>query len=387
MTEGFTYGKITDEELARIRERIGEWYQVPLRARYNETATRDTIRHFCNGIGDDNPLYRDQAYAVETRHGEIIAPPSFLYSCYIVSGGGGFPGVHGFMAGNDWEFFKTVRLGDSITVTLRYTDLVVKEKSEYAGRTAIPYREGFFWNQHGELVARALGWSVRAERKAAKEKGKYQQIKKYEYTPDELQAIEDAYDAEEIRGNAPRYWEDVAVGDALVPVVKGPLNHTDIQGFSAGCHGAATTGRGGAHKFGLAYKRRHPAWAYKDPVTGVVDTPERVHVSSTMSDEIAIPAAYDYGHQRLSWLFHVVTNWMGDDGFLKRFYGELRRFNLLGDTTWCQGNVIKKYEENGEHLVDIEIRAENQRGEVTAPGRVTVCLPSRSLDQVPRTGC
>lgn len=77
-----------------------------------------------------------------------------------------------------------------------------------------------------------------------------------------------------------------------------------------------------------------------------------------------------------------MTNWQGDDAFLKKLYAELRRFNVLGDTTWVRGKVTQKYVENGEHLVDCEIHAENQRGETTAPGMATVSLPSKSVTPI-----
>jgi hypothetical protein len=67
---------------------------------------------------------------------------------------------------------------------------------------------------------------------------------------------------------------------------------------------------------------------------------------------------------------------MGDAAFLKRIRTELRRFNTMGDTTWCRGTVTKKYKKDGYALVDIDIRAENQRTEKTAVGMATVILPS-----------
>jgi hypothetical protein len=68
---------------------------------------------------------------------------------------------------------------------------------------------------------------------------------------------------------------------------------------------------------------------------------------------------------------------MGDDAFLKRLRVECRRFNVYGDTQWCKGKVVRKYLSGEAPLVDLEIWAENQRGEVTAPGYATVMLPSR----------
>ena len=70
---------------------------------------------------------------------------------------------------------------------------------------------------------------------------------------------------------------------------------------------------------------------------------------------------------------------MGDAGFVKRVRTEMRRFNIVGDTTFCKGKVVRKYVKDKTALVDIEIAAENQRGEVTTPGLATVALPSRDV--------
>lgn len=37
---------------------------------------RPMIRHYCEVMEDANPLYHDEAYAKESRYGEIIAPPT-----------------------------------------------------------------------------------------------------------------------------------------------------------------------------------------------------------------------------------------------------------------------------------------------------------------------
>jgi hypothetical protein len=48
-----------------------------------------------------------------------------------------------------------------------------------------------------------------------------------------------------------------------------------------------------------------------------------------------------------------------------------------GETWQCKGKVSKKYVEEGEHLVDLEIGLENGKGQVTTPGTATVALPSK----------
>ena len=176
---------------------------------------------------------------------------------------------------------------------------------------------------------------------------------------------------EEIRGDNPRWWEDVQVGDDLKPVVKGPMSHGDITAFVAGCIG------GISHGIQLREMLRHPSWGFTDPTTGAQEAIIRVHDIQEAAESAGLPGAYDYGCQRCCWMGHLLTNWAGDDGFVKKMYVELRRFNVVGDTTWCKGKVIAKRQEDGENLVDLEIWGENQRGEQTTKGTAILRLPSR----------
>lgn len=43
----------------------------------------------------------------------------------------------------------------------------------------------------------------------------------------------------------------------------------------------------------------------------------------------------------------------------------------------CKAVVIRKYVENGEHLVECQSWTENPKGEKTAPGKAIVMLPLR----------
>jgi hypothetical protein len=68
---------------------------------------------------------------------------------------------------------------------------------------------------------------------------------------------------------------------------------------------------------------------------------------------------------------------MGDHGFLRSLDAQVRRFNLVGDTTWCRGKVVDKREEDGKKVVICEIWCEDQRGDITAKGMATVELPTK----------
>ncbi|HZP26564.1 MAG TPA: hypothetical protein VFB90_05895 [Dehalococcoidia bacterium] len=76
-------------------------------------------------------------------------------------------------------------------------------------------------------------------------------------------------------------------------------------------------------------------------------------------------------------LVRVLTDWMGDEGFLKRLSFEMRRQQRPGDTMTCRGRVTRKYIEDGRHYVDCEVWAESEREGMTTPGRAVVALPSR----------
>lgn len=78
----------------------------------------------------------------------------------------------------------------------------------------------------------------------------------------------------------------------------------------------------------------------------------------------------------------LIHDWIGDDGFLRRFHLEFRKSNYFGDTITFKGKVTKKYVNNGEHCVDADIWCENQRDGITTPCSCTVMLPSKTLPGV-----
>ena len=72
-----------------------------------------------------------------------------------------------------------------------------------------------------------------------------------------------------------------------------------------------------------------------------------------------------------------MTDWIGDDGFLRSLNVQVNRINALGDMTWCKGKVTRKHVFEGKHIVECEVWAENQDGAVTAKGDASVQLLSK----------
>lgn len=371
-------GKITEEAMAAAKAMIGSYLRPE--GPFIQDVSIDSIRTYCNGIGDLNPLFRDLEYGRRSRHAAIVSHPTqpMAYG-YIGRTRWGFPGVHGFFAGNDWEFFRNWRVGDRINCLERVVGVVEKE-SKFSGKLVIQYTEALFLNQHDDLMSRVLGWCTRHERRASREKGKYEGTKSSQYTIEELEKIEkvELDEPNRIRGGKIRYFQDVNVGDELDPIARGPLTAMDLKGFNVG------VGRGLTHGLVLQNAQRHPGHYFRNPEAGGgIEYTGVGHQRGSTAQQVGVPDAYDYGPGRTSWLTTFVTNWMGDAAFLKRLRGEMRRFNVVGDTTFCKGKIARKYEKDGYALVDIEIWAENQRGEVTAPGIATVMLPSKDLSHKP----
>ncbi|MFC1871762.1 MaoC family dehydratase N-terminal domain-containing protein [Chloroflexota bacterium] len=374
-------GILTDEMVQEMQGKIGLQLRTA-NSQNNAEATYYPLIKFADGIGDPNPLWHDEEYAQKTRYNNLVAHPSWVWT---VLGGiqFGFRGLGTFHSGSDIRFYKPVYLGDKLRPECTFTGFdEPKADSKFSeGKTFFQHYENRYYNQKDELVAKIPFWVFTFERQKAKAKGKYTGKREtitipHPWTEDELKKVEEEVLAEEIRGATTRYWEDVQVGEELTPVVKGPLGLSDMISFLIG--GATPIPRLGAHSVQLRQYRRHPAWAFRDPDTYSLEPIFAVHYNKHAAASMAQPAAYDVGIERHCWLTHLLTNWIGDDGWIKRCYAEYRRFVYFSDVVWFQGKVTEKFiDDEGEPCVEIETHAINQRGQDCMPGHSTITLPSR----------
>jgi hypothetical protein len=163
------------------------------------------------------------------------------------------------------------------------------------------------------------------------------------------------------------------VGDAIQPLVRGPLTVADMIAWMMGI-GSPHVRSG---QYWLAYRRQSPKVAVNDPDTNIPQAVERVHWDPFMAAEIGMPAPYDYGSQRGAWMTHLMTNWAGDDGWVCEVFAKYRNMNFIGDTVRITGKVLRKWRgKSGIGYVECEIAGINQRGENIMPGTSVVALPS-----------
>ncbi|WP_372799428.1 MaoC family dehydratase N-terminal domain-containing protein [Litorivivens sp.] len=372
------YSGISEQALDELRSRMNHPITDTVEPWCYEV-TRDNIRHYAHGIGDDNPLWCDPDYARETKYGDIIALPSFIFPCDRVFSGyvGGLPGVHAMFAGIDVTWHKPMQRNDEISTEAMLKDLIPHE-TRFSGLAIQQIYNVKFYNQFGDLCADGDSWCFRTDRDIAREQGtKYAEQKARGhkvYTEEELAEINHLYGTEEIRGANPRFWEDVNEGDTLRRMVKGPMTITGFIAYAQGWGGLYIR----AHKMAYKLQKSHQALGINNKY-GVPDCPERVHWEPDFASEVGAPGAYDYGPERCSWLSHTVTNWMGDDGFLRKLKAQIRHHNVEGDTLFIDGKVTRKFRsEEGKPCVEIALKGINQNDDLSIEGSAEVELPSRA---------
>lgn len=377
--------ELTDHDIERARKLLN----IDLASRDQEqigTANIDNIRSFAYCIGSDNPLFCDPDYAAGTRWGSVIAPSMMAGIInrpmrgdppdaeYKANSKSLFRGVHVFISGGEWTFFKPIYPGDTL-YSFGGEDGLEVTPSEFAGRKVTRFHTDVKVNQRGEVVSTYRYRSILTERKTAREKGKYSAIEPAKYTDEDIAKIDEIYAQERARGAESRFFEDVQIGEAMNPGASGPLTVTDVVNFHGGGYGWVPYGlRSGR----LWHKNRlRIAPFYVKDANGIPDVAQRLHWDSSWAQAIGNPMAYDYGVMRENYLFRYLSDWAGDDGWVLRQYDEIRKFNYMGDTQFISGEVTGKRQENNMNIIDLAIKMTNQRGEVTVICEASVALPSR----------
>ena len=141
---------VITEEMRRMIGTEGKTFTVEIEKRM--------IRNFVEATGYHQPLWCDEEYAKKTKHGGIIAPPSFIFGLMMTSGGPEAvprvesPHQRNLVGGNEWELYLPVKPGDVISVTNKLVDLI--ERQGKSGMMLIRIVETTWVNQKGELVAK-----------------------------------------------------------------------------------------------------------------------------------------------------------------------------------------------------------------------------------------
>jgi len=221
----------------------------------------------------------------------------------VVSGYvGGLPGIHAMYAGADFRWCLPIGEGDRIIGESILLDLVEKP-SAFARRAIQQTYRTTFRNRDGAVVCEADSWCFRTERDARVSAG--------------------STEARSGRGTR-RRRSNGSAGATGRRRSGAARRATGRRSWARACRGVqGTAHRDVGHRFvqgwGSLYVRAHGSPSICSSVIRR-SHPERIRSPSpraralgrAFARAVGVPGAYDYGPERVAWLGHLVTNWMGD---------------------------------------------------------------------------
>ena len=137
------------------------------------------------------------------------------------------------------------------------------------------------------------------------------------------------------------YGDDVHVGDALPELVKGPIQQIQLTRY-AGASGDFNP----------------------------------IHQDDEFAKAAGMGGVFAHGMLSMGFVAQALTDWAGA-GRVRKIGVRFAALVRLKDTVTCRGRVLATSSKDDLHLVELEIWAENGKGEKVVSGKATVALPSR----------
>jgi acyl dehydratase len=138
------------------------------------------------------------------------------------------------------------------------------------------------------------------------------------------------------------YWEDVNEGMDLPPLIKNPTTQQLVR------------------------------------YAGASGDYYQIHYDKDFAQGTGLDGVILHGALKSAFLGQLITQWMGPQGNLKRLTCQYRGMDTPGRPVAVKGTVTRKYQQDGENLVDCDIWVENPEAQKTTPGSATVALPSHN---------
>ncbi len=101
-----------------------------------------------------------------------------------------------------------------------------------------------------------------------------------------------------------------------------------------------------------------------------------MHHDEVAAKDAGLPSVFGHGMFTMGLLGKAITDYVGV-GNLKTYKVRFTKQTWPGEQLTTHVTVAKKYEEGGEHLVDLECEVVNQNGEPKVSGLAVAALPAR----------
>lgn len=134
------------------------------------------------------------------------------------------------------------------------------------------------------------------------------------------------------------FFETTRIGDELTPVTKAPIDRVQLARYA-----------GASGDF-------NPLW-----------------LDDVFARAAGLPSVLAPPGLAMGFLGQLVTDWARGSE-LKKFNAKFSRMLWPGDTLTCKGRVFDRHAHNGNYFLELELWAENQRGELAVKGHATLKL-------------
>ncbi|HEX6311464.1 MAG TPA: MaoC/PaaZ C-terminal domain-containing protein [Acidimicrobiia bacterium] len=101
-----------------------------------------------------------------------------------------------------------------------------------------------------------------------------------------------------------------------------------------------------------------------------------MHTDEVKAKEAGLPSVFGHGMFTAGMLATALTDYVGV-GNLKSYKVRFTKQTWPGEVLTTKIRVAAKYEEGGDHLVDLECEVVNQEGEAKVNGVAVAALPTR----------
>lgn len=371
-----TYQKAIDKMVVDTNKAIDDmagW----VKHKEPQVMNADDMKRFAFTVNRWNPLFYDEKYAASTRWGGLIAYPMFLLPLLLKVRPVDTPECQVDKLrwiGQDWDFYKPVRPGDTIRVWNHRLQMTERTEPGVKGPRIFTIMSGHcdYINQRDELVATTKNLTQRTYFNKLPEPVN---MPYYQFTGEELKYLDRFMHEEEVRGAKTRYWEDVNIGDETRPVVLPPTTYqTNVVSSDSSLRLGSPVPPNELIRDGRFVD------IIQDPDTGLYESGAGGaghHWSDLKARVGGYPGAFLFAVVSAYTMLRLITNFAGDDGFVRRHKWHHLFQTPVGDASIGHGKVINKRVENGEHLVDLEVWMENMCGIVSHGATATVSLLSR----------
>jgi uncharacterized OB-fold protein len=275
----------------RIQAFVGQEVGPPEVAR--DLVNEPMIRHWCEVMGDENPIYTEASAAEHSVHGGIVAPPTMLQTWILEGFGMAAPpsaprdkqqelhavfdaeGYTGVVATNcDQGYDRYLRPGDQVTATT-VIETISQEKATALGIGYFIETRTTFEDQNGERI----GWMV---------------FRVLKFKPAQQPQVEgDAAAATPLRLRPPRahdngwWWDKIDAGELHIQRCEGcgTLRHPPRpmcgQCQSIEWDSVVASGRGSLHSYVIMHHPPIPGYGFPIAV-GLIDLEEGTRLVSNV---------------------------------------------------------------------------------------------------------